>query len=133
MNKLLCLGLILGCSNVYAANWKYLGSTQEYKIELDTDSIKKVPSGYASLGTSVTQFWIKRTVINDLTKDGLGIGDHSKMLFHVNCNADTLGFKTEVKYKGDRVIDSYTQPYITMEAIIPDSIGAGYALEVCNN
>ena len=69
MNKLLCLGLILGCSNVYAANWKYLGSTQEYKIELDTDSIKKVPSGYASLGTSVTQFWIKRTVINDLTKD----------------------------------------------------------------
>lgn len=133
MNKLLCLCLIFGVSNAYAANWKYLGSTQEFKIEIDADSIKKVPGGYASLGTSVTQFWIKRTVINDLTKDGLSLGDHTKTLFHVNCSTDMIGFKTEIKYKGDRVIDSYTQPYVTMEAIIPDSIGAEYALEVCNN
>lgn len=133
MNKLLCLCLIFGVSNVYAANWKYLGSTQEFKIELDTDSIKKVSGGYTSVGTGVTQFWIKRTVINDLTKDGLSVGDHTKTLFHVNCGSDTIGFKTEVKYKGDKVIDSYTQPYVTMEAIIPDSIGAEYAVAVCNN
>lgn len=130
---LVFLFFIFWGSCVFAANWQYLGETKEFSIQLDTDSIKKVNSSYGSYGTGITQFWIKRTVINDLSKDGLGLGDYMMMLFHINCNQDTLGVKTAIKYKMGTVIDNYSQSLVVMEAIVPDSLGAEYSRAVCNN
>ncbi|MFV5427565.1 surface-adhesin E family protein [Acinetobacter towneri] len=127
------LALIL-CSvcSVQASEWEYLGETNEFRYELDRQTIRKVATGYSTIGNNVTQFWVKKIVINDLSKDGLGIGDHTKTLLYINCNADLLGFKTEIKYKGTRVIDSYTEPYVKMEPIVPDTIGSSFSKAICS-
>ena len=70
------LALIL-CSvcSVQASEWEYLGETNEFKYELDKQTIRKVATGYSTVGNNVTQFWVKKVVINDLSKDGLRIGE----------------------------------------------------------
>ncbi|ALD02198.1 hypothetical protein AMQ28_07380 [Acinetobacter sp. TTH0-4] len=133
MSRLFLALILCGVSIAQASEWEYLGETNEFSYELDKQSIRKVPSSYSAFGNNVTQFWIKKTVINDISKDGLGVGDHTKTLLHINCSADQLGFKTEIKYKGTRVIDSYSDVYVKMEPIIPDTVGSNFAKAVCNH
>lgn len=124
--------MICGISSVQASEWEYLGETNEFRYEIDKQSIRKVATNYSTLQSNVKQFWVKKIVINDISKDGLGVGDHTKTLLHINCSADLLGFKTEIKYKGTMLIDSYTDPYVKMEPIIPDTIGSSFARSICN-
>ncbi|MDY6536599.1 hypothetical protein SKM62_06605 [Acinetobacter faecalis] len=132
MNKLFLAIMICGISSVQASEWEYLGETNEFRYEIDKQSIRKVATNYSTLQSNVKQFWVKKIVINDISKDGLGVGDHTKTLLHINCSADLLGFKTEIKYKGTMLIDSYTDPYVKMEPIIPDTIGSSFARSICN-
>lgn len=133
MKKLILAIIVCGISSIQASEWEYLGETDEFRYELDRQSIRKVPTVYSSIESNVTQFWIKKIVINDISKDGLGLGDYTKNLYHVNCSADLLGFKTEVKYKGNRVIDSYTDSYVKMTPIIPDTVGSSFAKAICDH
>ncbi|EZQ04784.1 hypothetical protein [Acinetobacter sp. Ver3] len=131
MNKFFLAIILCGISSVQASEWEYLGETNEFRYELDRQSIRKVPISYSTISSNVTQFWIKKVVINDISQDGLGVGDHTKTMLHVNCSADLLGLKTEIKYKSNRVIDSYTDSYVKMEPIIPDTIGSSFAKIIC--
>ena len=118
-------------NNVYAANWSFLGETDEYRFELDLDSIKKIKRSEFGSYNTVTQFWVKKTIINDLTKDGLSVGDHLLDLYHIDCNEDTLGVKSIVKYKNNKVVDSYTESTVKMYPIVPDTVGSSYLKSVC--
>ena len=84
MSRLFLALILCGVSIAQASEWEYLGETNEFSYELDKQSIRKVPSSYSAFGNNVTQFWIKKTVINDISKDGLGVGDHTKTLLHIN-------------------------------------------------
>ena len=90
-NFISVLTFFILANNVYAANWSFLGETDEYRFELDLDSIKKIKRSEFGSYNTVTQFWVKKTIINDLTKDGLSVGDHLLDLYHIDCNEDTLG------------------------------------------
>ena len=41
-NFISVLTFFILANNVYAANWSFLGETDEYRFELDLDSIKKI-------------------------------------------------------------------------------------------
>lgn len=126
------LTLVLLANNVYAVNWSFLGETDEYRFELDLDSIKKAKRSEFDSYNTVTQFWVKKTIINDLTKDGLSIGDRLLDLYHIDCKQDTLGIKSIVKYRNNKVIDSYTENTVKMYPIVPDTIGSSYLKSVCS-
>ena len=132
MQRLLSLLILLVVNHTYAANWMILGETDEHRIELDLESIKKISSSPYGYDKSITQFWIKKTVINDLTKDGLGMGDYSLNLFHINCSNDTLGLKSGIKYKNNKALDSYTESYVKMQPIVPETVGYSYYTVVCS-
>jgi len=120
-------------NHTYAANWMILGETDEHRIELDLESIKKISSSLYGYDKSITQFWIKKTIINDLTKDGLGIRDYSLNLYHINCSNDTLGLKSGIKYKNNKALDNYNESYVKMQPIVPETIGSSYYKIVCEN
>lgn len=125
------LTFFLLAHNVYAANWSLLGETAEYRHELDLESIKKAKNSGISSYNAVTQFWVKKTIVKDLTKDGLSIGDYVLNLYFIDCNEDTLGIKSIVKYKNSEVIDSYTENTVKMYPIVPETVGSSYLKSVC--
>lgn len=133
MKRLLSLLILLVANHTYAANWMILGETDEHRIELDLESIKKISSSLYGYDKSITQFWIKKTIINDLTKDGLGVRDYSLNLYHINCSNDTLGLKSGIKYKNNKALDSYNESYVKMQPIVPETIGSSYYKMVCEN
>ena len=132
MKRLLSLtALLLWVNNSYASDWMFVGDTDEQRIELDLESIKKIGSGNFTTDRSTTQFWVKKTIINDLTKDGLSVGDYSLSLFNINCLNDTLGFKSAVRYKNNKIFDNYIDSYVKMQPIVPETIGSSYSKIVC--
>ena len=42
-----------------------------------------------------------------------------------------LGVKSIVKYKNNKVVDSYTESTVKMYPIVPDTVGSSYLKSVC--
>ena len=102
-----------------ANGWMDASSGREYQSYMHYDYVKPLPYGKVEV-------WLKSVVINDLTKDGLSLGDYSMELVQYNCNDRTsknISYTDYSKTTG-KVINSYTYPtYDNFKAVIPESVG----------
>lgn len=127
--------LILGAiSNLsFAADWKYITYSDENLYGIDINSISQVTEYPYQ---KYKKAWIKSAIQNDLTKDGMTVGDYTMMLYWADCNAKTIGLKAATPYKNDgKVIPnkSFSTSYVSMKDIIPDTIGEGILDSICGN
>ena len=79
--------------------------------------------------------WIKSVIVNDLTKDSMTVGDYNMVLQWANCNARTLGYKSNTAYrKNGTVINNLSNSvsYVRMSDVIPGSIGEAILDSICS-
>ena len=130
MNKIfLAISLFLVSKGVLASDdWFLMGSTQESRYYINMPSI----SESTEYGKTIVKSWIKIQIYNDLTKDGLSVGDYSLMLYQVNCNENTIGLKTSTSYKAGKPYGSQiNKSFVQMNDVIPESIGQDILAYTC--
>lgn len=137
MKNLIKIGcvLVLGLSSnlSFAADWKYINYSDEHVYGIDINSISQV-NEYSY--QKYKKAWIKNVIKNDLSKDGMTVGDYSMMLYWADCNTRTLGLKTSTSYKSNgKVIPNYSfsNSYVSMQDVIPETIGEGIIDAICGN
>lgn len=130
MNKTyLALSLFLVCTPTFASDdWFLMGNTKESKYYINMPSISET----REYGKTIVKSWIKIQIFNDLTKDGLSVGDYTLMLYQVNCNENTIGVKTSTSYKDGKPYGSQiNKTYVQMNDVIPESIGQSILAYSC--
>jgi len=130
----LLTGALIGFISCEAvAEWKYVDVSDGIFAFVDTDTISNV-SEYGR--EQNRKFWSKQFVAEDLVQDGLAVGDYRMVLSWVNCQERTIGVKSVTAYKkqknGSYKHDTETLPYVSMQEIIPGSIGDKVADLVCS-
>lgn len=107
--------------------WIGVSSGGDFQSNMSYDYVKTLSSGRI-------EAWIKSVVVNDLTKDGLSLGDYSMELFQFDCNDRTskqISY-TDYNKKSGTVIRSYTYPtYGQFKAVIPGSVGEARLENAC--
>lgn len=125
MKKLIySLALIVFCTKALAnSDWLEMGRTGEYNYFINVPSVKNINV----YGKPMIQAWIKMVIYNDITKDGLTVGDYSLLLYQINCQDETIGLKSSTDYKnnGKTLGRSFDKTYVEMKDVIPNSIGQG--------
>jgi len=103
-----------------AKGWNFISSGGgEFESYVHYDYVKPLANGNV-------EAWLKVVVINDLTKDGLSLGDYTMELVQYNCNNRTLKTISYTDYsnKTGKVINTYTFPsYKDFQAVIPETVG----------
>ena len=131
-------GFILGCFlcipiiSFAESNWKVVGSSKENVYGIDINSIS---NGTEYPYQSNKKAWIKSVIVNDLTKDSMTVGDYNMVLQWANCNARTLGYKSNTAYrKNGTVINNLSNSvsYVRMSDVIPGSIGEAILDSICS-
>lgn len=130
MLKIVFALLMIGFFSVKAnAEWESVGTTNEHIYLIDPDKIRTA-SEYA--GKSYLKVWVKNIIYNDITKDGLSVGDYKINLWHIDCNALTSGLKSYADYKKNgSLVDSQQVSYVKMEDVIPNSAGEAILEKAC--
>ncbi|WP_335954013.1 surface-adhesin E family protein [Acinetobacter higginsii] len=124
---ILCL-LIATSSHSFADDWFQINETDESKFYINVPSISETNS----YGKKVVKAWIKDVIYNDLTKDGLSVGDNTMSLFYSNCEDNTVGIKSITQYKNGKVFGSQiSNSYVNMKDVIPNSIGQSILTYSC--
>lgn len=107
--------------------WSSVSSGNEFESFVHYDYVKPLSNG-------LTDVWIKYVVVNDVSKDGLGLGDYFMNLSKFNCSDQTYKHISATSYQKNtgKVIDSYTYPtYSNYEAVIPESAGDKQMYAAC--
>ena len=136
--KRILMGIIsstIACGVFAASEWKFISLNSGFAFSIDTNSITNV-SEYNYRQNK--QFWVKQLVVQDLERDGLGVGDYRLVLQWINCSANTFGVKAITEYKkqknGTLKYDSYDSRAdyeVRMNPIIPESVGQLFVRHVC--
>ncbi|WP_180049118.1 surface-adhesin E family protein [Acinetobacter sp. YH12144] len=136
MLRIFCVLISMCASSLVFANdqWQRIGydSDREFFYEYNINSISQVAE-YPY--TSNKKVWVRKTVVNDISQDGLSVGDYTMQLMWINCSANTLGLKSIVGYKKTgKVIPNYsnTNSYVQMQDAIPGTMGEAYVDSVCS-
>lgn len=113
----------------HADNWIDLTQSNEENFYFNLPSVHEVKE----YNNTYVEAWIKAVIYNDLTKDGLSIGDYTMIRFRFDCNKQMMGLISRTKYKksGDVFEPSYTPTYIKLDHVIPDSIGSTLIFAAC--
>jgi len=128
------IGSAIACGVFAASEWKFITLNSGFAFFIDTNSITNV-SEYNYRQNK--QFWLKELVVNDLERDGLGVGDYRLVLNWINCSANTLGVKAVTEYKKQKdgtfkhesaLLANYQ---VAMQPIIPESVGQSFVSHVC--
>lgn len=124
---------LISISSFANSNWKVVGKTNEQIIGLDLNSISNVADfSYKNY----KKVWVKNLIINDLTKDGMTIGDYTMILQWVSCGEKTIGYKSSTAYKKDGTVInnlSNSVSYVKMADVIPGTIGELVVDATCNS
>lgn len=133
-NRFIIFVLFYVISSLSHAQWKNIGfdADNEFYYEYNVDTIAKVE--YPN--NANYKVWIKRTVTNDISQDGLGVGDYTMALQWINCSANTLGLKSVTAYKKTgQVIPNWgwSNSYVKMNDAIPETMGSAFVDVVCSN
>jgi hypothetical protein len=125
MHKFMSILFIFFSSVAYAERWFDLGSTDEVKMALDLETIS-FQNGYVKA-------WEKNTIYNDITKDGLTVGDYTKILWKVDCTGKRLGVIRSLSYKKTHVVngDTGSYAYPVMRDVIPETHGETLLTDAC--
>lgn len=127
MFKKLLLSLIIAVPVVAQADWIEWEKDEEFTTYLDP---KRTVKTYETLEQA--EVWLKMVVHTDLSKDGLGIGDHRLIKYGVKCKTNELGLLAYYAYKKTKLIDSYIPRSTQYEPVIPDSKGESILNIVCH-
>lgn len=128
------IGSAIACGVFAASEWKFITLNSGSAFSIDTNSITNV-SEYNYRQNK--QFWVKQLVVQDLERDGLGVGDYKMVLSWINCSANTLGVKAVTDYKKQKdgtikhestLLANYQ---VAMNPIIPESVGQSFVRHVC--
>ena len=135
--KRILMGIIsstIACGVFAASEWKFISLSSGFAISIDTNSITNVPEYNYRQNK---QFWVKQFVVQDLERDGLGVGDYRLVLYWINCSANTFGVKAATNYKKQKdgtfkhesaLLADYQ---VEMDPIIPESVGQSFVRHVC--
>lgn len=126
MFKKLLLSLLVTVPVVAQAEWLELSKSEEFIYYIDPD---RTVATVDSLKYGET--WLKMVVHTDLTKDGLGIGDHKLVKYKVKCNSNEISYAGLYAYKKGKLIDSYIPRYDEYDPVVPESRGELIAFVVC--
>ncbi|MBJ8506551.1 hypothetical protein I6M96_16295 [Acinetobacter seifertii] len=114
-----CAFLVIATHSL-ANDWYKINETDESKYYINLPSISETNI----YGRKVVKAWVKDLIYNDLTKDGLSVGDYTMSLFYSNCDDSTLGIKSLTQYKNGKVFgNQLNNSYVNMKDVIPNSIG----------
>jgi hypothetical protein len=129
MLKIICALLMIGVLTTQAnAEWEQVGTTNENIYLIDPDKIRTA----SEYGKSYLKVWVKRVIYNDITKDGLSVGDYEIDLWHIDCNGLTSGLKSYAEYKKSGIlIKSNQTTYVEMNDVIPNSVGEAVLEKAC--
>lgn len=110
------------------AQWvSYGGSFKDETREYNPGSVRPYITGELEV-------WI-RTSYRTARQDTDGPEyDRILLLVRINCSRRQVGVVSMASYKEERLVDSsdYSQSYVEMSAIIPDSMGDGLARRICS-
>lgn len=112
--------LLISISVKANTDWFKMGKTDEaiYSINIRTISQESL------YGKQLVKAWIKEEIYNDISKDGLTVGDSTVMHYHSDCTNNKIGLKSSTTYrKGKMLGSSLNNSYVSMKDVIPDSIG----------
>lgn len=115
-----------------ASDWKVVATSNEHVYGVDLNSIAKV-SEYPY--QKYHKAWVKSVIVNDLTKDGMTVGDYNMILEWVDCSSRTLGNKSQISYKQNGTVipnAGRSMGYVKMEDVIPGTIGESILDAICN-
>ncbi|AYO54674.1 MULTISPECIES: surface-adhesin E family protein [Acinetobacter] len=111
-----------------ANDWVNIASSNESHLYLNMSSVKEKKQ----YNQTLVQGWIKSVIFNDLTQDGLSVGDYYMSLYQTDCNEQKFGLITQTRYKKEKVFGESYQPYsVNMQYAIPETIGAGIIESLC--
>ena len=122
MKKIIVLGLFFFTSLGSNAqdNWINIGKTDESNYYIN---FKSIEDAYDYNNTYV-KAWIKSVIYNDITKDGLSVGDNTMVLYYSNCSKNQLGVKTLISYKNNKPFGpQINNTYPNMRDVIPETMG----------
>ena len=126
MFKKLLLSLLVTVPVVAQAEWIVLDKGEEFTIYVDPDrTVATVKS------LKHAEAWFKAVVHNDLTKDGMGIGDFRLMKYKFKCDTNELSLDASYDYRTGKQIDSYVARYNVYSSAIPETKGELMAFVVC--
>lgn len=107
--------------------WLTVSLSREFETYINFNHVEPLPNG-------LTQAWLKHVVVNDLSKDGLALGDYTMVLSQFNCKNKTEKSVSYTDYDAKTGLSkrSYTYPsYTEMEPPVPDSVGESQLESVC--
>jgi hypothetical protein len=128
MFKKLLLSLIIAIPVVAQADWIKVADGSEYTYSLDPNRIVST-----SDSLKYAEAWVKMVIDNDLTKDGLSVGDYKLAKYKFKCDTTELGLVGIYLYKkSGQLFDSYKPSYVAYEPAIPDTHGERLLEVVCD-
>lgn len=130
MRKLISALIFIICPVIgnTSDDWFYMGKTNESKYYINIPSI----SEFNEYGSKLVKSWIKEEIYNDITKDGLTVGDHTMFLYQLDCKNNKIGLKSMTSYKGNKPFGIPTnKSYVEMRDVIPESIGQSILAYSC--
>lgn len=130
MFKIACiLTGVLTSTQAMAESWVFVGETDESKYYIDSDRIQTINE----YGKNYQKIWVKELIYNDITKDGLTVGDYYLQLFQIDCKNQMFGMKVFASYKNNgHKIESEHLNRVSMRDAIPGSIGDSVVQYACN-
>lgn len=126
MLKKLLLGLIIVVPGIAQADWVEVDRDDESVFYMDP-----ARAVFTNKSIGYAETWVKAVIHNDLTKDGLSVGDHRLTKFEFRCNGKELALAAVYEYKNGNVINSYIPSYKAFKPAIPDSRGEFFLDLVC--
>lgn len=107
--------------------WIEIGTSGGDSYAINYKRLKSKPYG-------IIEAWVKATVIKDIVKDGLSLGDHTLFLYNFNCADESMKNLTYTNYiKAGNKTETITKPaYESFKPVIPNSVGEKLLNSACD-
>lgn len=116
---------------VFASDWAWIGKNKEYAVFISPSSVKNVQKNARS--PIYQQAWFKMHIQNDISKDGLRVGDYKLRLYQFDCAQQTVGLVYSVdQNKLEGTTKTEQAKNIEMKPAVPESMGQAFMDVICS-
>lgn len=113
------------------SDWEWVGKNAEYAVFISPSSIKTVQKNARS--PIYQQAWFKMHIQNDISKDGLRVGDYKLRLYQFDCAQQTVGLVYSVdQNKKDNQTITQQAKTMDMKPAVPESMGQAFMDIICS-
>lgn len=141
--KALCImALPIIATSAWAEDWQEIGQNAEYKLFIAPSSVREVQ--HHPMQPTYQQAWFRFDIHQELSKDGLDVGDYKLRYYQIDCSQPAMGLVQGLDYQYPKNADTSndeqqavlvkeTNPKsIEMKKVSPSSIGQALADSVCS-